>query len=337
MHTPPAILVMLPNWIGDVAMCTPALRALRHRFRDAEITVTGRAAPCELLSGLNAINGSVVIPRRPGWLEMRELGHKLKPLARDVVVLFPHSFRSAVLAAFTGSRRRLGYNRDGRSFLLTDAIAPYRLNGHIEPQYMAKEYMTLVSALGCEDDGKGLELAVDPAVRNMVRERLAGSGPLVGIAPGAAFGPSKLWPAERYAQVADALTEQAGARCVLLTGPGEEATRDKVRAAAKHAMLSADDGAPSLETLKAAVSQLDLMLCNDSGTRHVAVAFQVPTVCMMGPTSPKYSEGPYERGKVLRVDVDCGPCQKGVCVTDHRCMTRIGVEWVTETALGFLK
>ena len=317
-------------------MCTPALRALHHRYPNGAITVAGRAAPCALLKGHPGIKGEFVIPARPGWLEMRELGNRLRPAARDIAVIFPHSFRSAVLTAFTGARRRVGYNRDGRSFLLTDAIPPYRVGGQIEPQYMTREYMTLVSALGCEDDGKGLSLAVDPVVAKPTRERLSGAGPLIGIAPGAAFGPSKLWPAERYAQVADVLGERVGARCVLLTGPGEEKTRDAVRAAAKRPLLCHDGDQPSLETLKAAVSQLDLLICNDSGTRHVAVAFRVPTVCLMGPTSPKYSEGPYERGRVLRVDVDCGPCQKGVCVTDHRCMTRIGVDWVVDTALEYL-
>ena len=85
------------------------------------------------------------------------------------------------------------------------------------------------------------------------------------------------------------------------------------------------------------ISQLDLLIANDSGPRHVAVAFHVPTVCIMGPTSPRYTEGPYERGKVLRVDVDCGPCQKPVCETDHRCMTRIAVEHVVAAAEAALQ
>ncbi|MBI5095581.1 MAG: lipopolysaccharide heptosyltransferase II [Candidatus Hydrogenedentes bacterium] len=328
---------MIPNWIGDAAMCTPALRALHQGFPGGEITVAGRAAPCALLHGLPCVARQFVLPSRPGWLEMRELGHQLKPHARDLAVVLPHSFRSAVLAAFTRANQRLGYNRDGRSFLLTDAVPPHRVNGRIEPIYMAKEYLDLVATIGCKDDGHGLELATDPAVSAQVRTSLSGNGPLIGIAPGAAFGPSKLWPSGRYAQVADMLAKQLGARCVLLTGPGEEQTRDAVRAAAKTPLLCADDGAPTLETLKAAVSQLDLLICNDSGTRHVAVAFGVPTVCIMGPTSPRYSEGPYERGKVLRVDVDCGPCQKPVCATDHRCMTRISADWVAETASKILR
>jgi heptosyltransferase-2 len=106
--------------------------------------------------------------------------------------------------------------------------------------------------------------------------------------------------------------------------------------AVKCPLIRADAGQPTIAKLKAVVSMLDLLICNDSGTRHIAVAFKVPTVCIMGPTSPKYSAGPYERGEVLRLDVDCGPCQKPVCATDHRCMTRITTEWVLNTATGLL-
>ena len=68
----------------------------------------------------------------------------------------------------------------------------------------------------------------------------------------------------------------------------------------------------------------------------MAVAFKVPTVCVMGSTAPVYSEGPYEKGRVLRIDVDCGPCQKPDCETDHRCMTGISPEWVVEAARPWL-
>ncbi len=235
-----------------------------------------------------------------------------------------------------GARRRVGYDRDGRAFLLTDRVPPHRENGAIAPIYMAAEYLDLVKILGCEDDEQGLELYADPSLAASIRERFTGSGPKIGIAPGAAFGPSKLWPAERFARVADALYEKLGAQCAILTGPGEEEVRAAVLGAARTPLLACDDGHPTIANFKATISQLDLLICNDSGSRHVAVAFHVPVLCMMGPTSPRYSEGPYERGEVLRVDVDCGPCQKPVCETDHRCMTRIEVEDAVRAALRIL-
>ena len=260
----------------------------------------------------------------------------LRRVRPDMAVLLPHSLRAALLARLSGAGRRVGYDRGGRRLLLTDPLPPHRENGEITPVYMAAEYLGLAESLGCQDDGAGLELAAAPEAVTQVCERLAGVGPVVGFAPGAAFGPSKRWPAERYAAVADRLAEECGARCVLLTGPGEEDTRREVMAAARTRFIDCDDGKPSVELLKAAISQLDLLVCNDSGPRHVAVAFGVPTVCIMGPTSPRYSNGPYEKGEVLRVDVECGPCQKPVCETDFRCMTQIGVEQATEAARRLL-
>ncbi|NIA16118.1 MAG: lipopolysaccharide heptosyltransferase II [Nitrospiraceae bacterium] len=333
---PKRILALVPNWIGDVAMCTPALRALHQRFPDAGLAVAGRASACALLRGLPWLSEFVAIPARPGIVETLRVARRLRPHARDLTVAFPHAFRAALLARLAGSAQRLGYDRDGRGLLLTRRVPPHRVDGKIQPVYMADEYLTLVEAIGCENDGKGLELRTDPDVAREVEAHMSGSGPCVGIAPGAAFGPAKRWPAERFAAVADQLTERAGAQCVLLTGPGEEETRDAVLAAARHPLISPDGGQPTIDTMKAAIAALDLLVGNDSGARHVAIAFDVPVICIMGPTRPAYSVGPYERGRLLRLDVDCGPCQKPVCETDHRCMLGITVDAVTEAALEWL-
>lgn len=331
------VAVFLPNWLGDVVMSTPAIRALHRKFPDARITAVGTAAACDTVQGLPYIHNLVPIPHRAGFWQLFRIARRICPDAQDLSVVFPHSFRAAWLAFLTHSKRRLGYDRNGRAALLTDTLSPHRENGKIVPIYMAQEYLALVGVLGCEDDGAGLELYADKESIELVRERTAGTGPLVGIAPGAAFGPSKQWPTERYAAVADCLHDEIGARCVLMTGPGEEQVRQAMIQTARHKLLLYDEGKPSIRLLKALVSQLDLLICNDSGPRHVAVAFRVPVVCIMGPTSPAYSEGPYEIGKRLRIDVDCGPCQKPVCPTDHRCMTGIQVDHVVTTAKELLE
>jgi heptosyltransferase-2 len=317
-------------------MCTPALRALHRRFPQAAVTVAGSQAACELLRGLPWFAELIPIVPQAGLPALLVAGRRLRKNARDLTVIFPHSFRAALLARLTDSPRRIGYHRGGRAFLLTDRVPPPAENGEIVPVYMVTEYLELVKVLGCEDDGQGLELHADPDAVDAVRGRLAHGGPRVGIAPGAAFGPSKLWPAERFAAVADRLAERAGAQCVLLTGPGEESIAEAVTTAAQRPLLRCDDDRPSIRTLKATVSQLELLICNDTGARHVAVAFHVPTVCLMGPTSPRYTEGPYERGRILQADVDCAPCQKPTCETDHRCMTQITVDRVAETAIQVL-
>ena len=213
-------------------MCTPALRALRRRFPGADLVAAGRAPACELLRGLPWLSAIRPIPARPGLGEMARIARDLRPDARDLAVVFPHSFRAALLAYLTRARRRVGYRRGWRSALLTDRASPYAENGRRQPVYMAREYLDLVRVLGCEDDGQGLELRADPDAVEGVRALLRRTGPVVGIAAGAAFGPSKRWPADRFARVADMLAEQAGAQCVLLTGRGEEDVREAVLNAA---------------------------------------------------------------------------------------------------------
>jgi heptosyltransferase-2 len=330
------ILALAPNWLGDVAMCTPALRALRKRFPDAQFTVAGRASACQLLEGLAWIDRLHTLPARPRLDVLLREASALRSHARDVAVIFPHSFRAALLAMFTGAKRRIGYDRGGRSWLLTDRVPPYRENGAIAPIYMSWEYLSLLAPLGCEDDGQGLELYADPAECAAVKARFTGSGPVVGIAPGAAFGPSKRWPAEYYARVADALAEHAGAQCVLITGPGEADTRAAVLAAAKTPLIECHDGKSGIARLKATIASLDLLIGNDSGPRHIAIAFKKPVICVMGSTSPRYTESPWEIGRVIRIDVECGPCQKPVCATDHRCMLQIHPQTVADAALEFL-
>ena len=330
------ILALAPNWLGDAAMCTPALRALKRRFPEARLTVAGRDSVCALLEGLPWIDALAETPHRPGLLALTRLGWRFRPHARGLCVVFRHSFRAALLAGLTGARRRIGQRRDNRHWLLTDTVEPRREAGRVTPAYTAFEYLGLVAALGCEDDGRGLELHADEQELAAVRACFGGGGPVVAMAPGAAFGPSKQWPAARFAAVADLLHARAGARITLLTGPGEEALRTEIAEQTRAPLLDARTDGPGVRRMKAVLAASDLLVCNDTGPRHVAIAFGRPVVCVMGPTSPAYTASPWERGEVIRVDVDCGPCQQPVCATDHRCMTGIPPERVAEAALRWL-
>ena len=335
-YSPSAILVFLPNWLGDAVMCTPALRALKKRYPEATITAAGKGACCAVLEGLPWVDHLLPLPERPGLFKSLGLRASLREGGPEMAVLFPHAFRAAWLAWLSGASRRIGLDRGGRRMLLTDVLARYRVEGKAVPRYTALEYLEIAALAGAADDGKGLELAADPAELAAFRTRVEPGRRLVGIAPGAAFGPSKRWLPERFAAVADRLHREHNAQCLLMTGPGEEETRDAVLRAAQTPLIEYHGGAPSIARLKAAIAGVDLLIGNDSGPRHIAIAFKKPVVCIMGSTSPAYTESPWERGEVLRVDVDCGPCQKPHCVTDHRCMTGVTVERAVAAAAKWL-
>ncbi len=331
------ILALAPNWLGDTVMCTPALRALRLNFPAARLTVAANPACCDLLEDLPWIDGLYRLLPKSSLLPLMRQAKQLAPIAGDLTVVFPHSFRSALLARFIGSKQRIGYARDGRAPLLTQAPAPHMEGGHISPLYMTDEYLELVRAVGARDDGAGPELGLREDLAVRAASLLAGEGPLVAFAPGAAFGPSKRWMPEAYAEVADRLAERYGARCLLLTGPEEGDTREAMLCRARVPFVELPPEMESIGAMKALIAHCDLLICNDSGPRHIAVAFKKPVVCIMGPTSPAYTQGPYETGTVLRVDLECSPCQKPVCpLGHHRCMRDITPDQVVDAVASLL-
>ncbi len=200
---------------------------------------------------------------------------------------------------------------------------------------VARERHTLavVAALGADDRDVRLELFVTEAEAKEAGAALAARGvdeeaPVAVLAPGASYGPSKLWPAGHFAAVADALAER-GVRPVLVGAPSERGISAEVVAAAARPPVDLT-GEIGLGAMKAVMRRARVLVCNDAGSRHVAVAFGVPVVCMMGPTSLEKTNLNLEQVAVLTANVACRPCYHRVCPTDHRCMTRIAPERVLE-------
>jgi heptosyltransferase-2 len=210
--------------------------------------------------------------------------------------------------------------------LLTDPVPAPRENGRFKPTAMDRYYLELALRLGAPDLGTQIELFREPDAERQCDALFAshklGARPLVCLAPGAGFGPSKLWPIEYVAEVAREL-RAGGADVVLVHGPGEQPLADEIarRARVELAMLGGD--AMSLSLLKSVLARAQLLICNDAGARHIAAAFEVPTLVLMGPTAVGYTNLNLKRTKLLREPVECSPCQLKVCPIDHRCMTRL--------------
>lgn len=337
------IVVVLPNHLGDLVMATPALRALRVGRPRAEITGLVRAPLDGVLAGLHSLDrvvGHRIYARRGLLAQTRErwaLGRAQR--GADCALVLPNSFAAALLAWSTGAPRRIGYARRARGWLLSDAIPAPRENGRFKPLAMERYYLDLVRKLGCPERGTELELATEPAAERecdalFERHAIRGDAPLVCLAPGAGFGPSKVWPLEYVAEVAGKLMAE-GARVALVHGPGEEALADAI--AARSAGIASLGGADmTLSLLKSVLARARLLICNDAGARHIAAAFGVPTLVLMGPTSIAYTNLNLRKTRLLREPVECSPCQRKVCPIDHRCMTRLLPERVLAEARAAL-
>jgi heptosyltransferase-2 len=335
MSQPQRILVRGPNWTGDVVMATPAFRALRQGFPGAQIVLHLRAGLEPLVAGAPWFDEVLpVTSHRKGlratWQEARRLAiHRF-----DLGVCLPDSVHSALLMKLAGVRRVVGYRRQGRGPLLDVAVEP-------PPRWTARErhVLGLVAALGLPGDDTRLELHVcereaAAADARLAAHRVSPHRPLALLAPGASYGPSKLWPAACFARVGDALAE-AGAEVALVGAPSE---RELARAVASEmrAPVANLAGELTLGSLKAAIRRASLLVCNDAGARHVAVAFGVPCVVLLGPTSLAKTNLNLERVRVLAADVGCRPCYRRECPIDHRCMRRLEPERVIRAALPAL-
>jgi heptosyltransferase-2 len=272
----------------------------------------------------------------------------------DLALLLTQSFNSVLMVRLGRAKRRVGHARNGRSLLLTDAV-PWPGRGE-NPQWVPKVqvYSSLLEHLGCAGaDDRRPEVFTSPEDEAQAEKLLAARGrdagrPLLAIVPGAAYGASKLWPPERFGRVADALAASRRLQAVLLTGPGEEPIGAEIARAMKERPISfrpfelpqggpeqsrmGREGEVSFGALKAIVRRSALMICNDTGPRHLAIAYHIPVVVLMGPTSPVVTHSDYPLTTILRQDVPCGPCYLRRCPTDHRCMTLITPEMVLDAA-----
>jgi len=347
MGDPQTILIVLPNWVGDVVMATPTLAAIRARFPRTRITglirqgIRGLIEGCPWVDDWEVWTAKDARGRQGGTFRV---AFRLRRRRMEWAVLTTNSFRSALVARLAGIPRRIGYDRDGRGWLLTDRIPVQRdAAGRLARTRMVDYYGELAVALGCDRPGDRLMLHTRPEDDAVIADRLkdaglAGHRPLVVMTPGASFGPAKCWPADRFAAVCDRLVDECGARVVLTYGPGEESVARRAIEAMRHRPLVMEDPAITLSQFKSLIRFSDLLLCNDTGPRHLAKAFDVPVVTVFGPTWPQWTDTDYPLERIVRIDVDCGPCQKPVCPLGHvKCMTGVGVEAVFDACRELLE
>jgi heptosyltransferase-2 len=322
------IALFLPNWVGDVVMATPALRAIREHFADAYLIGVLKPYVAGVLDGLTWLDRLIFRDTKGPW--SRRMPVVIADLRRerpDLAILFTNSFRSGLMAYLSGCRRRVGYARDGRSALLTDRLEPVRdSSGRLAPSPAIESYNRLVVQVGCPQPGYQMELTTtfrnERAADTVWRQTGLHAYPeVVCLNPGGAFGSAKHWPADYFAELARLLVERRGCGVLVLCGPAEKEMANEIVRQARHpAIRFLGDHPLSLGLTKACVRRADLLVTTDSGPRHFAAAFNRPVVTLFGPTHTGWTETYYPQAVHLQKQVDCGPCQLRTCPLDHRCM-----------------
>lgn len=325
------LAVFMPNWIGDAVMATPALRAVRRQFPRAHIVGVLKPYVAGVLEGGDLVDEMLFSGDGTWGQGVFATAWKLRKRGIDLAILFPNSFRTALVARLGGCRRRIGYARYGRSFLLTDALEPVRgEHGRPTPSPVLDAYNLLAERAGCEQPGTRMELCTTPADEDAAERVWQKTGlrqcrEVICFNSGAAFGAAKYWPLEHFAELARALLQQRDRGILVLCGPSErEQCRELVTAVNDPRMHGLADEPLSIGLTKACVKRCDLLVTTDSGPRHFAAAFGRPVVTLFGPTHIEWTETYFPRAIHLQKKLDCGPCQQRVCpLRHHRCMKEL--------------
>lgn len=330
--------IFLPNWVGDVVMATPTLRALRRHFaKDAVLIGIMKPYLTEVLEGTPWLNEIWLYDDQADNPDIRR-GAVVRRMYRakfDVVVLLVNSFRPALMAWLARARERVGYVRYRRGPLLTLKHDPPSLNGKWVPYPTLDYYLHLVYLLGASEESPKMELATterDELAADRVWKRL-GLRPerrVVLLNSSGAFGAAKLWPDEYFGALARRIVGELGYDILILCGPQERERAARIAQLSGSArVFTLAEQQPSIGLSKACVRRGRLLVTTDSGPRHFAAAFDIPVVSLFGPTHLRWSDTHYDKEFRLHIPVDCGPCQQRTCpLGHHKCMRDLSVEQV---------
>jgi heptosyltransferase-2 len=335
MWRPQRILLRGVNWIGDAVMSLPALNALSAAWPQARIEVLARPLVAELYAQQPGVARVELIddqgPHR-GLSGILKLARSLRGHNYQGAVLLQNAFKAAFLAFAAGIAIRIGYSRDGRGFLLTH---PLPCPPSVRQMHETAYYLNIIHQAGLipppPPAGQQPVLCLGPPARQFAQDFVAGlhNSRLLGLAPGASFGPAKRWPAVNFAAAASALAARHRLQVVILGGAEELELARQVGAAITTAPVMNMCGRLSLSQSLALLERLSLLLSNDSGLMHAAAALGCPTCALFGSTNPLTTRPLGPQVKILRKAVDCSPCLCPVCPRgDMRCFTAITPEEV---------
>lgn len=322
--------------MGDDVFCTPAFRAIRRHFESAKITFFANSVARQILSP-NIFNDS--------WLDQQSnnpfvIANMFRKHRFTHAILFKNSFASALTCFLAGIPSRIGYARDGRAFLLTEKLHPSKLpTGNFKPVSMVKYYLAIAAWLGADISDENMQLPLtdkeNQSILTKIPEIDGSKGPVVIMVPGAVYGPSKRWIAERFAETADRLIAAYNATVIISISPTtiEKQIAEKIQNSAKNNFITTAQRNINLGELKSLLAKADLVIANDTGPRHMSIALQRKVISLLGPTDLPWIDFGYENEIPLVGQASCAPCVKPVCkLNEHLCMQSITVDMVCAAA-----
>jgi heptosyltransferase-2 len=317
------LLIILPNWLGDAVMATPAIEALCTIYPEAELTLVGSYVSIEALKYHPKCTRHYVDETKKGGDRFLNTYRFAKELGRhDMAVTFRNQIHSSLLLYWSGTLITAGRRSWHSTLLLTHAIKA------AHPSHLVEQYRDIAQSLSSHPLTLG-NLKIHIPLHQYLR-------PTLGINPGATYGSAKRWYPEKFAEVARAYADRYD--ILLFGGPNEVEMANEIESRLKGIQVSNLAGKTTIHELCSFIGGLDLFITNDSGPMHVAAAYQVPTVAIFGPTRHlETSQWMNEKNIIVRHEMECAPCMKRECpLGHHECMKSITSEEVIEAAKNLI-
>jgi heptosyltransferase II len=313
-------IVRSPNWLGDAVMSQRAVRAFKCGRPDARLAVLTPAKLEAFWKSIPEVDEVISFaPEDSLFAIARKIRRRF-----DAAILFPNSFRSAAEAWLAGIPRRVGFRGSLRSMLLTQLIDEPKKKKAARPKHQADLYWHIAERCGAVEPPP-LPTRPSPAQTDIV----------LGVCPGADFGPAKRWPAERFRKTMELVSQKVACSWVIV---GTNRDRGLATEILEGFDGKAEDltGKTSLNELIERIRSLRVLLTNDTGTMHLADSLGVPLVAVFGSTEPRLTGPRSPKSTVLRHQVECSPCFLSECPLDFRCMHAVAPEEAAKAMLALI-
>lgn len=304
------ILVIQTAFIGDVILTTPLLEVIAREFKEAQLSVVVTPQGKEILNGNPDISEIIVYDKKgkdKGIIKFCEMVKKIKAKGFDLSIIPHRSLRSSLLVYLSQIPKRIGFNTSAGSFLLTNKVH-YLRNKHEVTRNLDLAQVGLGIKVGERKLNIYLSDKEKDFAKRFLREHNITDDFLVGFAPGSVWA-TKRWTTEGYAEVGDELSKRYHAKVIIFGSKDDVGIAQEIHNRMKISPIIAA-GKTNLKELSALIAQCKLFITNDTAPMHIAMAFNIPTVAIFGPTTLNIGFGPYgEKYVVVECKgLECRPC-----------------------------
>jgi len=334
-EVPRRILVTRADRLGDLVLSTPVFEALGRSFPEAHIACLTFLENRQIVEGNPFLSEVILYDKKgteKGWLGNLVFARRLAKRRFDVVIHLHPTNRMHLVSWLAGIPERIGY-RKKNSWALTHTLPDEKSEGL---KHEAEYNFDLLKFLGVEKPAtlqpffplrERDETSLTYLLRNLDWD---GKEPFAVLNPSASC-PSKIWPADRFARLADRLREEYRLKIALIGSNSDRQFAEKVKRYAAKPVMDLS-GRLSLGMLGWLLKKARVLISNDSGPVHVAQAVGTPVISIFGRNlaglSPKRWGPLGERGKVVHKEVACPVCLAHRCQINFLCLDVVSVDEV---------